>query len=171
MDCIFRKATESDILQIWSIIQKAIIRRRIDGSTQWQDGYPNLNIINTDIANDCGFVLVSQTTVVGYIAIFINYEPAYEKIKGTWLSHGQFVAIHRLAVAEAYLGKGFAKQIINQVEQWAIQNKIYSIKADTNFDNQPMLKIFSDLGFVYCGEVTFRGNSRKAFEKVLILQD
>jgi hypothetical protein len=35
----FRKATPSEIPQIWDILQKAIARRKEDGSNQWQDGY------------------------------------------------------------------------------------------------------------------------------------
>jgi hypothetical protein len=37
----FRKATPPEIPQIWDILQQAIIRRKNDGSNQWQDGYPN----------------------------------------------------------------------------------------------------------------------------------
>ncbi|MFT4092143.1 MAG: hypothetical protein QM640_00795 [Niabella sp.] len=39
--------------------------------------------------------------------------------------------------------------------------------VDTNFDNAPMLHILNKLGYIYCGEVFFRGAARKAFEKVL----
>jgi hypothetical protein len=36
----FRKATTSEIPQIWDILQQAIARRKEeDGSNQWQDGY------------------------------------------------------------------------------------------------------------------------------------
>ena len=48
-----------------------------------------------------------------------------------------------------------------------LESNVYSIKVDTNFDNVPMLRILDKLGYVYCGEVFFRGSARKAFEKVL----
>jgi hypothetical protein len=32
-------------LQIWIILQQAIARRKADGSNQWQDGYPNPEVI------------------------------------------------------------------------------------------------------------------------------
>ena len=54
------------------------------------------------------------------------------------------------------------------IEHFARQHNIYSVKADTNFDNTGMLHIFEKLGYTYCGEVTFRGTPRKAFEKVLL---
>jgi hypothetical protein len=37
----FRKATPSEIPQIWDILRKSTARRKEDGSNQWQDGYPN----------------------------------------------------------------------------------------------------------------------------------
>jgi len=167
MNYTFRLATIADQPQIWDIIQKAIARRKSEGSKQWQDGYPNQQIIISDIAKSGGYVLTQDEIVLGYIAVFFNDEPEYIKIIGKWLTNDKFLVIHRLAIAEEYLGKGLAKLIFTHIQDLALKNNIFSIKADTNFDNQPMLKIFSDLGFFYCGEVTFRGNSRKAFEKVL----
>jgi RimJ/RimL family protein N-acetyltransferase len=57
--------------------------------------------------------------------------------------------------------------IIKYVEDFALNNNIFSVKADTNFDNIAMMKIFENLGYTYCGEVYFRGSPRKAYEKVL----
>ena len=57
--------------------------------------------------------------------------------------------------------------IFGFLEEFAIKYKVYSIKVDTNFDNKPMLHIFNKLGYTYCGKVYFRGQERRAFEKVL----
>jgi hypothetical protein len=45
MDYHFRKAELSEITPIWAILKDAIARRKQDGSTQWQDGYPNPEIL------------------------------------------------------------------------------------------------------------------------------
>lgn len=97
----------------------------------------------------------------------INDEPEYANIIGKWLTNDGFVVFHRVAISENHLGKGLAKKLLEYIEAFAIENKIYSIKADTNFDNIAMLKIFEKLGYILCGEVYFRGSARKAFEKVL----
>lgn len=163
----FRKATVEDIASIWVIIQQAIARRKNDGSKQWQDGYPNENVIQQDIEQGIGYVLTEDNTVAGYAAILINDEPAYAELKGEWLTNGDFVVVHRLAVSESYIGKGLAQKIMQHTEDVATQNNISSVKVDTNFDNMPMLRIFEKLGYTYCGEVTFRGGIRKAYEKKL----
>lgn len=167
MNYSFRKATASEIPEIWTILQQAIIRRKKDGSDQWQDGYPNPEVVKKDVEAGQGFVLTEGDSIIGYSAVLINDEPEYAKIKGEWLSNEDFIVVHRVAVLENYLGKGLAKKILEFIEEFALSNNIHSIKADTNFDNIAMLKIFEKSGYKYCGKVYFRGGERNAFEKVL----
>jgi RimJ/RimL family protein N-acetyltransferase len=163
----FRKAEINEIPQIWDILQMAIMRRKEDGSNQWQDGYPNPAVVQKDIEKGEGFVLTEGETIVGYCAILINDEPEYAKIEGKWLTNEDFVVFHRVAISEKYLGKGCAQKMIDCIEDFAIRNSIYSVKADTNFDNNAMIKIFEKLGYAFCGHVYFRGSQRNAYEKVL----
>lgn len=167
MEYIFRKATSKDLPQIWTILQQAIQRRKEDGSNQWQDGYPNPTVIEKDIAGDAGFVLAAGNTIAGYVAILINDEPAYAEIKGKWLTAGDFAIFHRVAISEDYLGRGLASKILGFIDEFALQNKLPSVRADTNFDNAPMRHVFEKSGYVYCGEVFFRGSPRMAYEKIL----
>ena len=163
----FRKAQISDIPEIWLILQKAIQRRKEEGSKQWQDGYPNPEVIQNDIEKEIGFVLTDNQKIIGYTAVLINDEPEYARIEGKWVTNADFVVFHRVAISEDYLGKGLAKIMIGYIEDYALENQIYSVKADTNFDNHAMMAIFNRLGYVYCGEVYFRGSARRAYEKVL----
>lgn len=163
----FRPANSSEIPQIWDILQKAIIRRKQDGSNQWQDGYPNPEVIQHDIERAAGFVLTEGDTIIGYSAVLVNDEPAYADIEGKWLTNGDFVVLHRVAISDQHLGKGLAKKILAFIEDFALSNNIYSVKADTNYDNAAMMKTFENAGYTYCGEVYFRGSPRKAYEKVL----
>lgn len=163
----FRKAKLEELPQIWEILEGAIQRRKADGSNQWQDGYPNPSVVKTDIEKGHGYVLTASDHIVGYCAILINEEPAYAHIKGKWLTDEDFVVYHRVAISEQYLGKGLAQKMLKHIEEFALNHHIRSVKADTNFDNAGMLKIFEKMAYSYCGEVTFRGTPRKAFEKVL----
>lgn len=163
----FRLAEPADIPEIWEILQQAIGRRSAEGSEQWQDGYPNEQIIAADISSHNGFVIEYEHAVAAYAAIIYNDEPAYEQIEGKWLSVQPFYVVHRLAVAERFLGKGFAKKIFAEVEKLAAAEGVRSIKVDTNFDNKAVLGILENLGYVYCGEVYYRGAPRRAFEKLL----
>lgn len=167
-DIIFRKANPDELAIIWKIIQQSIERRRIDGSEQWQNGYPNESTIKNDLLNNFGYVILVEGEIAVYGALLINDEPAYDQIKGEWLSQGDFVVVHRVAIAEKFAGQGLAKKMFDFIEEFAISKEIFSVKVDTNFDNVAMLKILESKGFTYCGEVFVSGGTRKAFEKVLV---
>src|ERR1700746_1470654 len=130
MNYNFRKAHPAELAQIWEIIQQAIARRKKDGSRQWQDGYPNEDIIKQDIEKGFGYVLTGEgDEIIGYAAILFNDEPAYEKLKGTWLTNGDFAAVHRIAIPDRHTGKGLAKQILHFSELLAMKNNVFSVKT------------------------------------------
>ncbi|CAM3595365.1 GNAT family N-acetyltransferase [Sphingobacterium prati] len=162
-----RKAEQGDKGRIWEIIQQAITLRKEQGSRQWQDGYPNEDVVKSDLDKGYGYVVEFDNKIIGYVAIIFDIEPAYNDIDGKWLSDGEYVGVHRLASAQDPHIKGVGTAIMKGVEEIAINNGIYSIKVDTNFDNGGMLHVFNKLGYQYCGEVHFRGASRRAFEKLL----
>lgn len=163
----FRKALMAEQDEIWEILQQAIVRRKEDGSKQWQDGYPNPDVVKKDIETGVGFVLTEDGVIVGYSAVLINDEPSYADIEGKWLTNEDFVVVHRIAISQHHLGKGLSGKILEFIEDYSISNQVYSVKVDTNFDNIAMMKIFDKSGYVYCGEVYFRGSPRRAYEKVL----
>lgn len=163
----FRKARTEDIPFIWEILQESIERRRKDGSEQWQDGYPNLSIVENDVEKQQNYVLTHQGKIIATAALIFNYEPTYSEIDGEWLSTDEFFVIHRIGVADEAAGKGFIKKFLLLMEDFVKEKQVYSIKIDTNFDNVPMLKILEKLGYTYCGEIRVRDGKRKAFEKLL----
>jgi GNAT superfamily N-acetyltransferase len=163
-----RKAEIEDRDIIWNILQQAIERRRQDGSTQWQQGYPNLDTVESDIAKGFGYVMTVEGEIAVYAALIMNDEPAYSTIEGEWLSNGEFVVVHRVAVDEKFAGQGMVKKLFDHIEEFTKSNGIQSVKVDTNFDNIAMLKILEGKGYSYCGEVFLAGGMRKAFEKIII---
>lgn len=163
----FRQATTEDHAAIWEIIQQAIERRRLEGSEQWQSGYPNSTTVSDDIKNNYGFVLTVDNEIAAYTALILNDEPAYDDIKGKWLTDGDFYVIHRVAVSEKFAGKGLVKIFFDKIEDFVKSQNVPSIKVDTNFDNPAMINIFEKKGYQYCGEVMLAGGWRKAYEKVL----
>jgi RimJ/RimL family protein N-acetyltransferase len=167
MDYQFRPAKISESFEIWQILKDAIQQRKEDGSNQWQDGYPNMDVVKNDIERKIGFVLTQNDNIIGYTAIIINDEPDYINIEGKWLTNQEFMVYHRVAISKKFLAKGMAKKMMKLIEEYALSKNIYSLKADTNHDNIPMLKIFEKMGYSFCGTVHIRQSPRKAYEKVL----
>ena len=167
-DIHLRPAEKEDAGVIWEILRDAIVRRRNEGSEQWQNGYPNPEVIRQDIDHRYGYVAIDPAGhILGYLSLSFDGEPAYEIEGVNWISDRPYGVVHRLAVSRNHPGKGIGTGMMLAVEQICIDHQIYSIKIDTNFDNLSMLRILEKLNFQYCGEVWINGASRKAFEKRL----
>ncbi|MGL5112458.1 MAG: GNAT family N-acetyltransferase [Flavobacterium sp.] len=165
---ILQKAQQSEIPVIWEILQSAILQRKHDGSSQWQDGYPNLETVTDDFVKGHAYVLLENSTILAYAAIIFGEEPTYTSIEGEWLSTGDYVVVHRVATVPECKGKGIATLLFQEIEALSISKNVFSIKVDTNFDNYAMLRILEKMGYTYCGEIFVRKSPRKAFEKLLL---
>ena len=162
-----RKAELVELPFIWNILLQAIEQRKQDGSEQWQNGYPNEETIYDDIIHGYAYVLVEQNIIIAYAALLFDEEIAYNDIIGNWLSNGVYAVVHRVATINSKKRSGVATQLFRIIEDLCIEKQVYSIKVDTNFDNIPMMRIFKKLRYIYCGEVFFNGEPRKAYEKML----
>ena len=165
---IFRPAGMADMGRIMEIIGQAKAQMKREGRDQWDENYPAERDISGDILSSSGYVLVSGELPVAYGAAVFSGEPAYSAIRGKWLSDLDYVVLHRLAVADEVKGRGVATVFMRKVEELAACRGIRSFKVDTRYDNIPMLKVFTRLGFSYCGEVRYGHGSclaeRSGFE-------
>lgn len=106
-------------------------------------------------------------TVIAYGAVVFDGERAYGAIEGAWLTGGEYVVLHRLAVADGEKGCGVAAEFMRRTETLARQRGVGGFRVDTNFDNRYMLRLLERLGFVYCGKIVYQSGERLAFEKLL----
>lgn len=164
----FRKAVESDIEDIMNIINKAQSYLKGLGIDQWQNNYPNCDVIKKDIDNGDSYVLEKDGKLLGTVAVIFDGEKTYDIIyNGQWLSDGEYATIHRLAVDSNYRGLGISSIILENIKKMCIENNINSIKVDTHSGNLPMQKFLQKHGFIRCGIIYLEdGNERIAFEKM-----
>lgn len=79
--------------------------------TQWNDGYPSVEIITEDIDNGNSYVFVENDEIVGTFAFIIGEDPTYQVIEdGEWHSSKIYGTIHR--IASSGKAKGLAKTCI-----------------------------------------------------------
>ncbi len=165
-DFFFRRATLSDVERCFELICQAKRYMASLGRRQWNERYPAVGDIVSDISAGDGYVLCLNGGIVAYGAVIFSGEPLYGTIDGKWLSDGGYVVLHRLCVADVVRGTGVAQRYFGEVERFAASRDIRSFKVDTNFDNAGMLHILSKLGFSYCGEIHYPHGDRRAFEKI-----
>ena len=163
------KAKESDIDEIMKIIEMAQEHFKSEGIDQWQNNYPNHEVIKRDIENDNSYILKEGDKIVGTTAFIFDGEKDYDTIyEGEWLSLGEFAVIHRMAVDFRRRGTGLASIFLKEVEKLSMDREIYSIKVDTHRENIPMQKLLLKNAYKECGIIYLQdGNERIAFEKLL----
>lgn len=165
----FRRTAETDINIIMNIVRQAqayFKEQRID---QWQNGYPNIETINRDIADKNSYVLLKDNNVVATAAVSFDGEKTYDMIyDGEWISNDEYAVIHRIAVDNNHKGLGLSSQTIKKVEELCLNKGVHSIKIDTHEENISMQKLLEKNGFKHCGTIYLEDKSKRiAFEKIL----
>ena len=109
-----RMAYPNEINRIMEIIQDGKDSLAAAGVNQWQDGYPDQEIIFEDILESRGYVAVENQEVVAYAALHKGNEAAYNDIyDGKW-EHDNYlyISFHRVAVAKEAAGRGVAQTFL-----------------------------------------------------------
>ncbi|QUB95954.1 GNAT family N-acetyltransferase [Leptotrichia sp. oral taxon 218] len=172
----FRKSELKDVTRILEIIEMAKVELKRMGLNQWQNGYPNIKSIENDIKKGISYVLEIQidgkNKIVATIALSPEKEAPYSKIDGKWITCGDYTVIHRIAVDKDIKNQGIATKLLEFSQDVCLKNNIFSLRADTHENNEPMKRILEKQGFEYCGVIFLDrepdvGAKRIAFEKIL----
>lgn len=163
----FRKSVKSDIPKIMVIIKQAQAYFKEQNIDQWQNGYPNEEVINNDIEKEESYVMIKDNEILATTVISFDKESSYKNIiDGKWLTNEDYGVIHRVAVDSNYKGLGLSHKIIKYTEEVCLEHGIHSIKVDTHEENIPMQSLLKKNGFEYCGLIYLEdGGKRIAFEK------
>lgn len=165
----YSKSNISQLKEIMEIYASAQEYMASLGNPQWGKGFPEEHDIREGIL---GGILYTVKIDGEIAAVFsaLTFDENYIEIDGKWLTDGNYLAIHRVAVAEKFRGTGVATYVLDEAApQLAHTRGRTSLRIDTHEKNLPMLSLLNKLNFVRCGNVTlFRdGTSRIAFEKLL----
>ncbi len=166
-----RPAEARDLDAILAVVAQA--RRAIAklGIDQWQDGYPEREVIEADIARGIGYAFEVDGKLTGYLALAPSPEPVYAQIDGAWLTDGEYLTVHRSCAGDASRGKGLGSAMLAFAEECARERGCASVRADTHRGNIVMRHLLEKRGFAYCGEVRYPVTAgdpmRAAYEKLV----
>ncbi len=163
-----KSADISDIPVILSITDAGRRAQREMGFLQWHDGYPDKDTIESDILLHAGRLLLDGDTPVAYASL-ITSDPGYDTLGDIWHCKGRYGVIHRMAVSDAYRGKGAAGLFFDLLEAEAADNGIEAIRVDTGIENKVMQHILSRRHYRSHGLHTFPWGPRLVYEKLLLL--
>ncbi len=164
-----RKSTLLDREAIMEIVEQAKAYFKEQGIDQWQNSYPNIEVITKDIEQENSFVLLKDEIPLATAVLTFEAELCYERVyDGGWLSEQPYGVIHRVAVRNDLKGQGVSTQMIKALEQICLEQKIQSLRVDTHEENLSMQRLLKKNGFLACGFVYLAcGDKRIVFEKLL----
>lgn len=147
----------------------AIVRLGID---QWQDGYPEPEVIAADIESGIGILFEVDGRIAGYMVALSDPEPIYDQLEREWLQNdAPYLTVHRMAIDDGYRGTGLSTAMFAHAEALAREKQLKSVRADTHTGNLAMRGLLKKCGYSYCGDVRYDVTAgdpiRVAYEKIL----
>lgn len=101
-----------------------------------------------DIKEQRGYFIMEDDTIFGYACIDYKGEPAYQELKGNWLSGADapYVVVHRMAFSKESRGKGLADGAFRLVAEQAKSRGISNFRVDTDEANKIMQHVLKKMG-------------------------
>lgn len=160
-------AKKEDLGEILELIAEAQEYFRSQGIDQWQNGYPNADVIGEDIANGWGYALRENGHVIAYSCISLEKEPTYSRIEdGKWHEDASYGVLHRVAVRNRCKGAGAASLFLKRAQELCREAGFRWLRMDTHRDNLSMQKFLRKNGFLFCGIIHLAdGSPRLAFDR------
>ena len=154
---IFRKAIYNDIDALEDIVNRAIRNFKNDGINQWQNGYPNREILLKDIDDGTLQVLEIDGTAAGLLNLVEGPDPSYKVIEGAWMNDLPYTAFHTVSIHSDLRGNGYAGILFKEAESLSRSMGYRTVRIDTHEDNIAMQHALAKAGYQYCGIIHLVG--------------
>ena len=159
---MIRKGRLSDIEAIMQLTKSCAKHMISNDIYQWNEHYPNKDAFINDVTRDELYVLEVDDEITGTVVISTFMDEEYNVVK--WLTKSENnIYIHRLAVHPKHQGKGYAKQLMNFAENFAVDNSYASIRLDTFSQNKRNQKFYELRGYKQLGDIYFPKQSEYPF--------
>ena len=159
---MIRKGKIEDIKSIMNLTKACAKAMIAKGIYQWNAHYPNSSAFKKDVERNELYVLETDSDISGTIVISTVMDEEYRPIE--WLTkNDNNLYIHRLAIHPNLQGKGYAQQLMDFAENYAIENNYSSIRLDTFSQNKRNQKFYELRGYKRLGDIYFPKQSEYPF--------
>jgi len=166
MQIKYRIACLEDLEEICELFKKAIVAMIEQNILQWDELYPNEEILRRDILKKQLYAgIVDNQIAVVYV---LNQEFEDEYNNGNWKHQDKtFCIIHRLCVNPIFQNRGIGRSAMLHIEEEALSMGIQAIRLDAFSRNPIALKLYDNLGYVRVGHANWRKGKFYLMEKYL----
>src|SRR5574338_1108285 len=137
-------ATDSKFGIAWNIIDRCRSSLLDQSILQWDDCYPTVEIVRTDIADRRLYLLTSSGIGRAVVTIDTKTEPQYSTV--SWTTIEPALIVHRLCVDPTFQGNGFGRQLMDYVENYARRHRYASLRLDAYSGNPRALALYRQRG-------------------------
>lgn len=164
-----RRANIADLNNIIVMYNSCVAGMIKNGIDQWDNSYPNKEIILQDLECETYYVVEKNNNIIGGFNIDQNQDPTY--LAMNWKDNtNSFLVVHRLGIKQEYWGNGIGKKLMLFAEKVVKTRNLSSIRLDTYSGNQKAMVFYKKLGYTELGTIHLKPNKNKyhCFEKVIV---
>ena len=162
----YSKADINDLEEIYSLYQNAIIAMEKDNIHQWDEIYPDKDILKEDITKNQMYIGKTDNKIA---VCFVLSEECDEEYKnGCWkYTDSRFNVIHRLCVNPLFQNQGIAAKTLEYIENLSKSEGYDSIRLDCFTQNPYSRKLYDKAGYSITGYADWRKGRFELREKKL----
>lgn len=158
-----RLAHKSELEVLDGIVKDATKHMNEQGIPQWDETYPNKEILSKDVERQEMHVIEAQGRVAGLIVMNEDQSREYAAIQ--WAYHGRALVVHRLTIHPAHQRIGLATHLMDFVEKTAAIAGYNCIRLDAFTRNPAAFTLYENRGYRKAGVVHFRKGEFYCYEK------
>lgn len=163
-ELIIRKAQREELKNIVDIFKNAIFVMNENNIPQWDELYPNEEILKEDIEKEQMYLAVTEKDIAAVFVINREYDDGY--IDGSWkYSDKTFVVLHRFCVNPQFQNKGYGGRTLRRMESMLKDMGVESIRLDAFPLNPYAIRMYEKQEYVKVGETNFRKGLFYLYEK------
>lgn len=148
------------------ILREGRMFQQEQGFIQWTEDYPTPALIEEDIRTGSGYLMKIDGEPAAYMFLSFDDDPAYQPPECAWRADVPYVAVHRIAFARRFAGRGLSPAVFGLIRDLCRERGVGCIRIDTDKKNQRMQHVLEKNGFVRCGYVLFEGDKKLAYDNL-----
>jgi GNAT superfamily N-acetyltransferase len=161
---IFERARPEDAEAIERLFGEAGRASRMNGATVWDEGYPNREIIDEDIARGELWALTEGGVLIAVVSLL---EEDFENGVDAGWTRAPSCILSRLCVHPARQGQGIAAEMMRRATWEAARQGYRATRHLTSVDNPAALRLYRRLGYRELRRVRLFGSDYIAFERLI----
>ncbi len=155
---------EADI--VFSVFSAAIKHMEEQEIHQWDEIYPDLQIISEDIGKDQMYIGKIDNKIAVCFVLSEECDEEYKNGKWQW-PNARFCVIHRLCVSPDFQNQGIAAKTLNYIENLCKTQGYDSIRLDCYTENPYSRKLYDKAGYSVVGYADWRKGRFELREKLI----